>query len=176
MIPLRARMLGWSADLEDDLAGSDPKVFVPSIMGAGVLISLGVLFADLQRLVGVGAARRRNLARRRATVMVAPIAEALNIPAPSLPPVLRKLREREFYVWLFVLSTGFALYVAIGSTANYLGDRSPFSGVLWMEVLALSVSAVALVVGFLGFGVARRYPRIPKWARRSVERTPLGSL
>lgn len=67
-----------------------------------------------------------------------------------------------------------ALYVAVGSTENYLRDHGPFSKVVWMEALALSVAAVFLSVGLAVFAVVLRYPRVPR-AAGTLDHTPLGA-
>ena len=77
---LRERVSVWTADLEDDLA--DPGstyVFVPSVMGAGILVSLGILLGDLRRaLFGkAGEARQDIRVRRAARSLVVPIAAAI---------------------------------------------------------------------------------------------------
>lgn len=47
----RTRVLRWTADLEDDIGGPGAvHVFVPSIMGVGILASLAILVADGLRL------------------------------------------------------------------------------------------------------------------------------
>lgn len=175
----RAAALLWTADIEEDLvdAGS-ARVFVPSIMGAGILVSLGILVGDALRRIApsAGAARRHAATRRRVRRLVAPLADAIGAPAPSLPKARRRLRSRRFYAFLFVGSVTLSLYVAIGSTANYLRDSGPFSGVVWMEALAMSASVFFLAVGVISLAVAVRHPVIPRWTRLVIDYTPLGVL
>lgn len=177
--PWRARALGWAADVEDDLG--DPvalRVFVPSIMGAGILVSLAVLVGDLVRTLSPRArpARRRARQRRRALALVVPLAEALGLPPPSLPSPRRRLRTRRFYGALFVVSVTLSLYVAIGSTANYLRPGGYLEGVVWMQVLAMSASLFFFGIGVAAFAIALRYPAVPRWAQAVVDHSPLGVL
>ena len=179
MRPWRAVALGWTADVEDDLG--DPaalRVFVPAIMGAGLLASLAVLATDLARAVRPGrrAARRRAVLQRRALGLVVPLAEAIGAPPPSLAPLRRRLRSRTFYGGLFVVAVTLSLYVAIGSTANYLRPGGYLEGVLWVEVLAISTSLLFLALGLVALAVALRYPLPPAWARRVIDNSPLGVL
>ena len=179
MSPWRAVALGWTADLEDDLG--DPaalRVFVPAIMGAGILASLAVLATDLARAIRPRrrAARRRAFLQRRALALVAPLAQAIGAPPPSLAPLRRGLRSRRFYGGLFVLAVTLSLYVAIGSTANYLRPGGYLEGVLWVEVLAISASLFFLAVGVVALAVALRHPVPPRWTNPVIDNTPLGLL
>ncbi len=177
MRPWRALALGWTCDLEDDLG--DPAtlpVFVPAIMGAGILASLAVLAADLARALRprTRAARRRAVLQSRALVLVVPLAEAIGVSPPPLAPLRRRLRTRKFYVCLFVVSVTLSLYVAIGSTANYLRAGGYVEGVLWLEVLAISASVFFLALGVVALAVALRHPLPPKWARAVIDNSPFG--
>ncbi len=179
MTPWSARALEWTADLEDDLA--DPatlRVFVPSIMGAGILASVAVLLADAVRAVNPRrrAARRQAGLRRRALALVVPLAEAIGVPPPSLPPLRRRLRSRRCYAGVALVSVSLSIYIAIGSTENYLRAGGYLEGVLWVEVLALSAAAFFFVLGVLASVVALRHPRPPGWMRTVVDHTPLGVL
>lgn len=179
MIPWRERALRWTAEMEDDLGDSGTlQVFVPSIMGAGILVSLAVLVGDLVRVLNPRAnpARRRALLRRRALPLVVPLAEALGLPPPELPRLRRRLRSRRFYLALFAVSVTLSLYVAIGSTANYLRAGGYVEGVLWLEMLAMSASLFFLGVGVAAGVLTVRYPLAPGWARAVVDHSPLGAL
>lgn len=138
---MRLRLLIWTADLEDDL--TDPgsvRVFVPSIMGAGILVSLGILVGDLRRALAprAGEARSKAHRRRRALALVAPMAGEIGAPLPVVPPLRRRLRSRPFYAGLFTAAVSLSLYVGIGSTFNYLRDVGAFSHKVWMESRAIT--------------------------------------
>ncbi len=179
MRPWRELVLGWSADLEDDLG--DPgalPIFVPSIMGAGILASVAVLAADAVRALNPRrrVAHRRGVVRRRALSLVLPLAEAIGVPPPSLAPPRRRLRSRRFYALLCIISIALATYVGIGSTANYLRAGGYVEGVLWLEVCALSASLFFLGVGVVALAIAVRHPVPPGWARVVIDHSPLGML
>ncbi|MGH9279888.1 MAG: hypothetical protein ACRD12_17545 [Acidimicrobiales bacterium] len=179
MIPWKARALGWTDDIEQDLGGGESmSVFVPSIMGVGILASLAILIVDALRVVNPRnrAGRRRLLVRRRAVRLVAPAAAAIGAPAPPPPSMRRRMRSRRTYAILFVVATATSLYVAIGSTANYLRPGGYLEGVLWMQLLASAGSALFLGIGVVALALAVRYPRGPRWARAIVDHTPLGVL
>ncbi len=177
MRPWRARMLGWTAELEDDLG--DPgglRIFVPSIMGAGILASVAVLVADAVRALNPRRkpARRRAVVQRRALGLVLPLAEAIGVSPPLLAPPRRRLRSRRFYAAASVVSIALSVYVAVGSTANYLRAGGYVEGVLWLEVCALSASVFFLGVGLVTSAIAFRHPVPPGWTRAVIDHSPLG--
>ena len=171
-------MLGVTARLEDDAGDQDARgVFVPSMMGVGILVSLAILVADGLRALMPAAAESRARARRRrrAVGLVAPLAEAAGVPAPTISAVRRRLRPRWAYLGLFVAGVSLSLYVAIGSTENFRREGGYLEGVVWVEVLAIASSLLFLAVGLVGLAIARRYPLVPHWARPIVDHTPLGA-
>lgn len=173
----RAQPLAWMADLEDDVGDADAmRVFVPSIMGVGILASLAILLVDAVRALNPRrtAARRRAYVRRRAVSLVTPVAETIGVPVPPPPAVRRRLRSRRSYVALFVVSTTTALYVAIGSTANYLRPGGYLEGVVWVQAVASAASLLFLAVGVVALVLASRYPTAPGWVRAVVDHSPLG--
>ncbi len=175
----RKVVLGLTSDLEDDLgdAGALP-IFVPSIMGAGILASVAVLAADGLRAVSPRrrAARRQALIRRRAVGLVLPLAEAIGVAPPSLAPPRRRLRNRRFYAALSIVFIALSAYVAIGSTANYLRAGGYVEGVLWLEVCALATSVFFLGLAVVASAIALRYPVPPGWTRAVIDHSPLGKF
>lgn len=106
--------------------------------------------------------------------MVAPLAAAMGLPPPALPPMRRRMRSRRFYTALFVVSVAMSLYVAVGSSANYLRSGGYLEGVVWMQALAMSTSLFFLGIASVALAVAVRYPRSPRWARAVIDHSPLG--
>lgn len=150
-------------------------IFVPSVMGAGILMSLALVISDALRRIGIlgGPRARRAAARRRAARLVAPAARAVAEEPPE-EPLRRRLRTRGAYTAIFVAAVAFSLYVGIGSTFNYLRAFGPFSGEAWMQALAISVATLAFGIGVVGAVTALRYRDVPPWARAIIDRTPLG--
>jgi hypothetical protein len=176
---LRGHLLVWTVDLEDDLADPDrTRVFVPSIMGAGILVSLGILLSDLRRaLVGrAGEARRRIRIGRAARALVLPIATAIGAELPPAPRMRRELRSRWWYAELSVLTMGVALYIGIGSTNNYTNRDGYLEGVVWIEVIAVVVTLFFFAVTVATAVIAALYPVVPRWLRPMLDHSPLGVL
>ncbi len=174
----RVRQLGWVADVEDDLTGESLRVFVPSIMGAGILASLAILLVDCVRALNPRrtAARRRVQVGREALRLVAPVAEAVGMPIPAPPTLRRRLRSRRAYTAVFLVATTIALYVAIGSTANFLRPGGYLEGVVWVQAVATAASLLFVAIGLVALVLALRYPAAPAWAQVVVDHTPLGAL
>jgi len=176
---LRARLMIWTADLEDDLV--DPgrtHVFVPSVMGAGILVSLGILLGDLRRaLFGkAGMARRDIRVRRAAHALVVPVAAAIGAELPPPPRVRLRLRSRWVYAELSVVTLILALYIGIGSTENYTNRGGYIEGVVWIEALALGVTFFFLALTGVMAVIAVRYPVVPRLFRPVIDHTPLGVI
>lgn len=173
----REQVLAWTVDVEDDLADPDRlHVFVPSIMGAGLLVSLAILVGDLRRAVaGSGGSRQRLRTRRAARALVVPMAGAVGVELPPVRPPRRRLRSRAFYVITFVVEVTLALYVAIGSTLNYVREDGYLEGVHWVQAVALLSSAFFLAVGVSTLVIAWCYPSVPRALRAVIDRSPLGA-
>jgi hypothetical protein len=175
MTSVAASMLRWTSSIEDDAGDVDAhRVFVPSMMGVGILLSLAVLASDALRALTPNTARARAQARRRrqAQALVAPLAHAVGLP--STASHRRRLRARWVYVALFIGGVSLSLYVAIGSTANYLRSDGYLEGVVWVETLAVASSLFFMALGLLALAIAWSYPVVPRRMRRIVDRTPLG--
>jgi hypothetical protein len=173
-----ASILRWTATIEDDTGDNDAhRVFVPSMMGVGILVSLGVLASDALRALTPSRTRARAQAgrRRRAEALVAPLAEAVGLPPPLTASNRRRLRARWVYVALFVGGVSLSLYVGIGSTANYLRTGGYLEGVVWVEAIAVASSLFFMALGVLALAIAWSYPVVPRRIRRIVDRTPLGA-
>jgi hypothetical protein len=168
---------GWD-ELDRELTEPGSlRVFVPSIMGLGLIGSLAMLGRDLARRAfpKTRAAHSELRARRRAVRLVGPVARAVGVEIAEPPPI-RRLRSRRFYVIAAMLAISYSLYVLVGSTANFLRPYGPFSGNLAMQIVSSILSAVALVAGVVATVVWLWYDHPPRWARRVVEHSPLGEL
>lgn len=168
------RRRDWWDQVDRDVTGTLP-VFVPTIMGIGLLVSLALLVieATMRPLRGPIGRRRATRVARRAAFLVASIATSVGAAAP-LPPALRRLRSETFYRNTAIFCFGYALYVLVGGTANYLRWSGPFSGVMWMEVVTIVATALALAAGATCWVAWRNYPDPPRWARSVIEHSPFG--
>lgn len=157
----------------DDLA-KGTNVFVPSIMGAGVLLSLGVMIADfVKKLKG-------DRGRIREVELVADyIAEDVlrSIHREDRIPVDRGLRSRRTYLLLAAGFVGLTLYGFIGSFWNYINpvDDGWVEDIAWIWAVSLVALASLLTVGVALAVIAWRYPEVPAWARRLLAFTPIGT-
>ncbi|MFQ1002379.1 alkaline phosphatase D family protein [Modestobacter sp. SSW1-42] len=157
----------WWADADVDRA----QIFVPAIMGAGVLVSAFTLLRDALH------GRQRRGRDRRSTLEARAAASFVATGAAPDAALLAGLRPRVHYV-LLALSTGaLAVYGARGATKNYAQPTGLFGGeVGWLYatllLAALAVAAVAVVSAVL----AVRWPAPPRAVRPLLARTPLGQL
>lgn len=171
----RSRLIHWTADVEDDLASPDRlRVFVPSVMGAGLLVSLAILFGDLVRRVLPDRTRRHRRIQQRAIDMVTPVAHALGAPAPILGPMRWRLRSRRAYVAIAAASLSASPYVAIGSYFNYTRPGGYLEGEVWVFSLALIATAALFGLAVAAATLAMWPSTPPGWTRPLVERTLLG--
>jgi hypothetical protein len=134
-------------------------IFVPAVLGAGVMFSLGLAARDLLRsLRGQRGPGRREIVEGR-------VAASLARPTTAEPmPVWLGFRPRWLYGPLGVAAVALAVYVTIGAWANFLGVTEWAEYVAWalamMQVaaMAFSVTGVAALVLFV------RWHHPPPWA------------
>lgn len=172
----RSRIIHWTADVEDDLARPDRlRVFVPSVMGVGLLVSLAILFGDLVRRVLPDSTRRRRRMQQRAIALVTPVAQSIGVPAPILGPIGYRRRSRRAYFAIAAACLAGSLYVAIGSAFNYTRPGGYVAGVVWVLVLALIASAMLFTLAVVAATLALRATAPPNWTRPVIEHTLLGA-
>jgi undecaprenyl-diphosphatase len=152
-------------------------VFVPSLMGVGLVISVGIVIADAARRLLPGTAARRLQARHRRTVaLVTPLAEAVGRVPPAVPRIQRIKRHRLTYVGVSAVAVALGAYVTVGSTANYLRPGGYVEGNEWLLVLSLVAAAIFVAVAVVAAVVALCYDDLPSWAAVLVGSTPVGAL
>jgi hypothetical protein len=143
-------------------------VFVPAIMSVGMAFWLLTLVRDLVRWRGQEAeSRRATAAGRRVAAQVGSPDEG--------DPVSLGLRPRGSYVVVAVVSLVFAVYVLVGSVANYLRPGGYVNHQGWLLALALIVAGVACVVAAGALHTWHGWPPRWRWVRRLVARTPLST-
>lgn len=142
-------------------------VFVPAVMGAGLLVSLGTLVHD-----ALHRGRRRGHDRRRRLAALALARQVRSgVPTEGVPP--EALRPRPFYA--VVAATGLAVcaYVLLGSTFNYLREGGYVSGIAWLWAVSTAAAAAFGYVGAVAGVTLLTGASAPPWARPLLLGTPL---
>ncbi|MGY1753363.1 alkaline phosphatase D family protein [Blastococcus sp. SYSU D01042] len=157
----------WWADADIDRA----QIFVPAIMGAGLLVSGFTLVRDA--LHG-----RRRRGRTRATALeAAAVAGFVRTGEPPDTALAAGLRPRVHYVLLALVTGALAVYGARGATKNYAPARGGmFEGLAWMYAALLLVVAGMAAVAVLSTAAAVTWPSPPRWLRPLLASTPLGQV
>jgi hypothetical protein len=162
-----------SPDWLDEDQTTRLNVFVPGVMGVGILFSLGVLVVDAIRMVGPnqpGGRRDRLAARAVAATTLAPTGTAV----PSWGR-----RSRLTYLVVAIAFGGSGGYILVGSFWNYV---NPSPGQNWVEDIAwlwgLSIVAglALLCVGLTAALLASGRRRLPVPAASLWAGTPLASV
>ena len=154
----------WFADADVDKA----QIFVPAIMGAGILISLLTLVRDaLHRKKWRGQARRVSLQAHAAAH------HALTGEPPGVA-LAAGVRPRVAYLLVCLSSGTLAVYVCIGATLNYLRTGYYVVDILWLWALSLVATAAFGAVAVVCGVAFVRWPRLPRWQLPLLAHTPLG--
>jgi len=168
MIPL-PRHTTWI-----DATEKGTNVFVPSIMGVGVLLSLGILVAD-----GVNKIRGdRGKQRERELIsgyLAGDVLSSVHHESADGRGA-RGLRTRATYAINSVIFISIAIYGLIGSFWNYINpvDDGWVEDIAWVWALSLLAVGGMLALGLLLGYIAIIYPTVPPWLRRFLARTPIG--
>ncbi|MEN9504727.1 MAG: hypothetical protein RI958_653, partial [Actinomycetota bacterium] len=143
------------------------SIFVPAIMGVGLLFWIAGELRDLVRSFG-DASRDK-----RAQLVGDSIARTLpwSQPGPVRPEQIG-LRSRPVYAVLAVVLVGAGVYVAIGSTLNYAREDGYLSDIAWLVTVALLVAIILVSLGLVAAATAVRWPDPPAWCERLL----VGSL
>ena len=152
----RARLLGY------DRLG----VFVPALMSVGLVFWIASEMAEILR------SRAHESRHRKAQVAAAAVVDDVLARPPEMA---QGLRPRPVYLLATTTLVGAAVYVAIGSTANFFKPGGYVAGIAWLLALASAVSALALVYAVTALTVYVTWPHPPAWARGILLRSPLGS-
>jgi hypothetical protein len=136
-------------------------------MSVGLVFWIVTLTRDLFRWQGARSRQRRARAAGRATA--ASVLGELGPPAPALPG----LRLKVSYLVTGVVSGGLALYVLIGSTANYALEGGYVGDIAWLMALSLVVVAVFGFVAGVSLTVFVAWPHPPAALHGVLRATPL---
>ena len=151
-----------------DLVDTDRlHVFVPAIMGVGLLFWLVGELRDLAR-ASLDSSRDKQ-------ARIAGHAVAHGVVGGDIAdrPEQRGLRSRPVYAILAVTLLGGAVYVCVGSVANYLRPGGYVGDIAWLLAVALAVCGVALVLGVVAAATFVRWPSPPRWTERWLRRSML---
>jgi phosphodiesterase/alkaline phosphatase D-like protein len=155
----------WWADADVDRA----QIFVPAIMGAGILVSMFTLFRDALH------GRRRHGRARQTALHARAAAHFVRTAEPPDSALRAGLRPRVHYVLLALSAGALAAYGARGATKNYAQAEGLFGGgVAWMYATLLVAAAGLVAVAATSAVTAVTWPSPPRWQRPLLARTPLG--
>lgn len=148
----------------------DRHLFVPAIMGAGLLFSIAAVVRDMlhsRQGRAPGLDRRLDISGR---------ASARHVATGERPgSALRTAaRPRVFYLLTALAALGVAAYVVTGSTYNYLRAAGYVAGVAWLWAASLLLGIVLTVVGLLSLRMYLSWPVPARGVIRLLVHTPLG--
>lgn len=153
-------------------------VFIPGLMGAGIIVSIVMLVSDgIRRLLPVRGERARAV--HIATRAQARVHDLVSVRTgePPLPATVSRVpRPRAVSLALGALALAGAGAIMVGAVVVYRGHGSVWSGRGWPLgvglALALPLGAAGLVL-LLSGAVG---PRRPGWLERLARMEPLGVL
>lgn len=150
----------------DGLVESRPAVFVPAIMGAGLVFSVAAVVRDV---VSRGS---RTMQVRHARSRGRLVAAAVDDPSADLLSATRPVGRWDFAA-AGALAAGFAVYLLVGATASYLRATGATNGVAWALGASFVVSSGAALFAAAFLTVAVQGSRPPGWVWRILLLTPL---
>ena len=107
-------------------------IFVPAVM------SVGLFFWMASELVELFRARTEQVREERSRVAGAEVVDQLLNRTDERSPSEQGLRPRPVYVMIGLTLVGVALYVLVGSIANYVRPGGYVSNIAWLLALAAS--------------------------------------
>lgn len=157
----------------DDVDPDALNVFVPGVMGAGILVSIGLLIGDLARKLGGGRAAERQGALA-AGFVVREFAQTVHREDVVARGFGMRSRLTYFITAALLLSVG--IYGMIGSFWNFVNpiDQGWAEDVAWIWVLSAAVGTGLVWVGFIALQIAVKWPLVPTSAIALLVKTPLG--
>ncbi len=167
--PLRA-----DRSIADELSGTN--VFVPGLMGAGILISAGILLSDgIKKLLPNSGTRRRLDVIRGVQSVVAGVAASAGVAVEEQNISRRRARSVTFYV-LGAVILGALAVTAVAKGIIEFNDEGVFEGnaisIAFGSILGAVAAGLAIVFAILGTVRDRRVPV----ATALMETTALGRL
>lgn len=161
---LRVLPAGLVEGADAGLAGPSLGVFVPAIMGAGVVFSLATVLRDLIE-------RGASVATGRRAEVHGVLAAGTALGAPDATEATGLWSRRRSAV-AGVAGIAFAIYLYIGATYNYFYPGGYLSGIAWLWAASLALVVASATVGVAALTSAVM-GRVPPWAWPILVRTPL---
>jgi hypothetical protein len=153
-------------------------VFIPGIMGAGIIVSIVMLVSDgLRRLVPVRGARARAV--HIATRTQARVHDLVSVRTgePPLPATVSRVpRPRAVSLALGALALAGAGAIMVGAVVVYRGHGSVWSGRGWPLGVGLALALPLGLAGLVLLSSGVLGPRRPGWLDRLARTEPLGVL
>ena len=142
-------------------------VFVPAIMGAGLVFSVATLLRDV---LSTGS---RTTQARRARLRGRMVAECVIEPDSPALAEAADLERRPMFVLTALIGTVFGTYVLLGASGNFFQDGRYVSHIAWVWGGSLLVVAASLSFVATCLAVIVRFPTPPSWAWPILLPTPL---
>ncbi len=144
-------------------------IFVPAVMSVGLVFWI---VAELTELVQARAEETRDQRAREMSVF---IADDILGRRSAGAPESRGFRPRPVYLMIGTTMVAGAVYVFVGSVANYTRQGGYVGDIAWILALATTVAIVGSTFGLAALIVAVRWPTPPPSVVGIVLRSPLGS-
>lgn len=156
----------------DDTLG----VFVPGIMGAGIILSAVILIGDaVRKMLPSSRVKQEAEVARGVQGVVAGTAHAAGCPAGEWIGPRRVLRSRVFYALLAIACTMAASLLINGGVALYTSEEG-LSGNPWVLGWGVGLGSACALIALGSTAVAVVYERMPAALRELVAETPVGRL
>ena len=158
MIPAR-RWRTWGDDVGIDRFG----VFVPTIMGAGVVMSVLLLLSDATTKLQGSRRRERRTAISARNVALDTAGDV--VPEEAADGSVRRWSNRAYLAIGSALG-GLAVYGLIGSFWNYWNPVHPWRHIAWIWALSTAIGLTLLWSGIVVLALALRPDDPPPASRR----------
>lgn len=158
--------------------GGEPAlgVFVPGLMGAGILVSGVILITDgVRKLTPNRGVRREVVVAQGVRAVVAGVARAAGFDVREGELFQRDLRSRSVYLSIGLALAGVAAAIIRAGVAAFVHEGT-LHGNPWSIALGLGLGTPLLLVAGLAMAVAAWHRRSPASLLRLVRRTWLGRL
>ncbi len=151
-------------------------VFVPGLMGAGILVSGGILLSDgIRKLMPNRGVRRQVVVAQGVRGVVAGVARAAGFEVREADLFQRDLRSRWAYLALGLVLVGVATVIIRAGVAAFVHHGTLHENP-WSIGLGLGFGIPVLLAGGLALAITAGYRRSPGSLLRLVRRTWLGRL